>query len=75
LNDLDDVVASISVEASKFEELAHLFDDGTVVDGPGYGHASAAPKFEEAFIAKDAQGTEHRVGVHGEHSRKVLRWR
>jgi hypothetical protein len=74
LNDLNDVLISIAVEASELEEFANLFNHGSIVDGPSHRYSSSPPKVQETFIPQDAQRPQHRVGIHAEDCCQVFCW-
>jgi hypothetical protein len=66
LDDVDEFVGFVAVDAGVVEELFGLFDEGTVFGGAGDGDAAAAAEFEEAFVAELAECAQDGVGVDAE---------
>ena len=63
LDDLDELVWSVALEAGEVDEFFGACDDCALFWGAGDGDAATAAELEESFVAEHAEGSEDGVGV------------
>ena len=67
-------VASVAMAPGEANEFFHMCCDGRLCGRADYGDTSSAAEFEQPFVAKITQRTEHGVGVDSKHEGKVASW-
>jgi hypothetical protein len=72
LEDLDEVVGFVAVNAGVVEQFSGAFDDGALLGGAGDGDAAAAAECKQAFVAEFAECAQDGVGVDAEYGGEVF---
>ena len=72
LNHLDDLVTSVTLEATELDQLVDTLNDDALLRSPCHRDAAATLEVEETFLTEDMQCSQHGVLVHTEDGCHVL---
>lgn len=72
LDDLNDLFASVALDSTEVDQLAHPANDDTLLRCSGNSDAPASLKVEEPFVPEDAQRTKDGVLIHCQDGRHIL---
>jgi hypothetical protein len=75
LHHCEDLVSPIPLRAGEVKELFHSTDNGSSLWRTGDHDGSSPPKVQKFLVAKDAEGSQHGIGVDAEHGGEILRLR
>ena len=75
LDDGDELVDAVALEAGEVDELLRARHDGAPLGGAGDGDAATAPELEQALVAQQPERPQDGVGVDVEDGGEVFcRW-